>query len=140
MQGYYSLIQYCPDFIRLEVCNLGLLLYCPDCNYLDAKITTRFSRIHTIFGRDHNLDYVQTFAKSFVNRIIAERDNIKNLDNLNRFIAGRANSFQITSPRSMNIIKDPAHELNELFQEIFNEQTNTPSKHTSIKQEFFSNT
>jgi hypothetical protein len=100
-------------------------------------MTQNFARIHAIFGREHSLDYVQTFAKSFVNRIDSERENIKSLESLNKFISRRANNFLITLPRSINIISDPAQELIALFQEIFKESAEPIKvKRSSIEQNF----
>lgn len=36
-KGYYSLVQYCPDRSRMESANLGVVLFCPDLDFLDVK-------------------------------------------------------------------------------------------------------
>ena len=44
-RGYYSLIQFCPDTCRLEVANVGVVLYCPEVSFLISKLpaaTTEF--------------------------------------------------------------------------------------------------
>jgi hypothetical protein len=137
MQGYFSLIQYCPDWTRLEVCNIGVLLFCPDSKYLDAEMTQNNKRIHTIFGKDHSLDYVKTFKNALVNKIRFERKNINNLDDLKMFIARRANNFLITEPRSI-AVDNPQQELTRLFTEIFGEtlKTTPALKRPPIKKEF----
>jgi hypothetical protein len=139
MQGYYSLIQYCPDWTRLEVCNIGVLLFCPEQKYLDVEMSPKNKRIHTIFGKNHSLDYIKTFKESFANRIRVERENINELNDLKMFIARRANNFIITEPRSI-AVDNPQQELVHLFTEIFGEtlKTTPHPKRPSIKQKFLS--
>jgi len=122
-QGYYSLIQYCPDWLRLEVCNIGVLLFCPELRYLDVAMTQKTNRVRSIFGPDHSLDYVRTFAESFARRIRRERENILSLSSLNQFIDSRANNFRITEPRSMAVNDAPELELQRLFRKVFDEMT-----------------
>ncbi|MDR2438175.1 MAG: DUF3037 domain-containing protein [Planctomycetaceae bacterium] len=138
MQGYYSLIQYCPDWTRLEVCNLGVLLFCPEQKYLDVKMVQRCEkRIHAFFGKDHSLNHITTFKDSFAGRILAERKKINVLDDLKKFIACRANSFLITEPRSI-LVTNPSLELKELFNKIFDEEViSKKEKYLSIKHKFF---
>jgi len=120
LQGYYSLIQYCPDWKRLEVCNIGVMLFCPKVKFLDVEMTQNNKRVRHIFGKELSLDYIQTFKESFAERIRAERENFSGLDDLNDFIAECANSFLITEPRSI-AVGDPAQELSGLFTELFGE-------------------
>jgi hypothetical protein len=137
MQGYYSLIQYCPDWTRLEVCNIGILLFCSQQQYLDVKMTPQNKRINTIFGKNHHLEYIKMFKNSFANRIRAERENIRDLNDLKMFIARRANNFIITEPRS-TLVTNPEQDLNSLFIEVFGETSEPIKKNKStIKQEFF---
>lgn len=120
LQGYYSLVQYCPDWTRLEVCNIGVMLFCPERQYLDVAMTRKNARIHAIFGKKHSLAHVRTFKESFAERIRAERESLSGLDDLKKFISRRANSFLITEPRSI-AVGEPEAELAELFSEIFGE-------------------
>jgi hypothetical protein len=122
MQGYYSLIQYCPDWFRLEVCNLGVILFCPEQKSLELKMVQSYAkRIHAIFGKDHDLNHIKTFKDSFAKRILAERERIHVLDDFKNFAACRANSFLITEPRSI-IVNNPSQELNELFNRLFSKE------------------
>ena len=102
-QGYYSIIQYCPSRLRLEVCNLGVLLFCPELQYLDVEMAHQLNRIHDIFGKEHNLDYVRTFKNSIEKRI--RQENFLSLEALEAFIESRANKFILTAPRN-TIVKD----------------------------------
>jgi len=37
--GYYSLVQYCPDPSRVEAANVGAILFCPTLPYLDVRMS-----------------------------------------------------------------------------------------------------
>ena len=138
LQGYYSLIQYCPDWTRLEVCNIGVLLYCPQRQFLDVKMSRKIAgRIRKFFGQDHSLDHFQIFREIFAQRILAEKDRISELDDLKRFIAGCANSFLITEPRSI-AVDDPEQELCDLFTEVFGESPKQEkAKRVPAKKRFY---
>jgi hypothetical protein len=123
MQGYYSLIQYCPDWQRLEVCNVGVLLLCQEMQYLDARMVHNCDRVRSIFGKQHNLSYVKMFKDRFAQRIRSERETIVNLDALKAFISQRANYFRITDPRSVAVDDLPEQTLQNLFREILGEVT-----------------
>jgi len=139
-QGYYSLIQYCPDILRLEVCNVGVVLLCPDIPYLNIKVVQNHSRVGTIFGKKH-LPYVEMFKDSIARRIINE--GIVTLEGLNAFISRLANEFRMTKPRGMTVENAPEVELQKLFREIFPKVEKTPKQqdeniatqlHEAIKQ------
>jgi len=137
LQGYYSLIQYCPDWKLLEVCNIGVMLFCPQARFLDARMTQKNQRIRQFFGKQFSLDYLKTFKESFAERIRVERENLSELDDLKGFIARRANSFLITEPRSI-AIDDPQQKLDGLFTEFFGEVAKAQEeKRESAKDQLF---
>lgn len=137
LQGYYSLIQYCPDWKRLEVCNIGVMLFCPQAEFLDAVMTHDNKRVRHVFGSQLRLDYLQTFKESFAERIRAEKTNLYGLDDLKDFIARRANSFLITEPRSI-AVDDPQQTLAGLFTELFDEVAKTHvEKRESAKDQLY---
>ena len=51
-QGYYSLIQYCPDVSRLEAANLGVVLFCPAIRFLDSRLAPKVDRAKQFFGKN----------------------------------------------------------------------------------------
>ena len=137
LQGYYSLIQYCPDWKLLEVCNIGVLLFCPQAKFLDARMINKTKRVRRIFGKQFPLDYLKTFKGSFAERIRAEKENLSELDDLKDFIARRANSFLITEPRSI-AVDDPQQKLDGLFTELFDEVAQTQEvKRESAKDQLY---
>lgn len=119
-QGYYSIIQYCPDFTRLEVCNLGVLLFCPELRFLDVKMSSRYqSRINTIFGLKQNTDAIRFYVDRFATFVRNEWKDVKGVDELKQNITRLANNFIVTQPRSIGVIEPARKELDILFNEIF---------------------
>lgn len=117
-RGYYSLIQYCPDLGRLEVANIGVLLFCPERQFLKAMTTQSNARIIQFFGqKGHDWVRIDAFKKGLEYRLTLENASIKSLEDLHRFIDQRANLLQITSPRSMKVTR-PEEDLKALFEEL----------------------
>ena len=117
-RGYYCLIQYCPDLSRLEAANIGVLLFCPDRLFLEARIAKDNRRIQHFFGSEgHDWSQINSFKIGFEDRLEVEHQNIQNLEDLQRFIELRANQIQITEPRPMRV-RIPEEDLDQLFQEL----------------------
>src|SRR5437667_3875865 len=109
--GYYSLIQYCPDLSRLEAANIGVLLFCPEKLFLQARTARGNKRLCRFFGKEgHDWDRIDCFKLGIEERLEAEHGQINTLADLERFIALRANEIQITPPRPMRV-EDPQQDL-----------------------------
>lgn len=116
--GYYSLIQYCPDFSRAEVANIGALLFCPELNFIDANFSSANDRISTIFGRDtFDKKRINLTKKSIRERLKIDKESFCDLDDLNKYIGEMANEIKITAPRSIKVY-NPEEELRSLFKEL----------------------
>lgn len=103
-RGYYCVIQYCPDLSRLEAANIGVLLFCPERDFLKARTSSDNARIRHFFGtRDHDWDRINAFKAGIEDRLEVERESIRSLDDLSGFIARRANLIQVSPPRPMKI-------------------------------------
>jgi len=128
-KGYYSLIQYCPDLGRLEAVNVGVLLFCPERAFLKARTVRKNDRIKRFFGsQGHDWRRINAFKRGIEDRLERESREIRTLEDLEHFIALRANLLQITPPRPMRVT-DPARDLDDLFREIIGE----PVQRTSAK-------
>lgn len=132
-EGYYSLIQYCPDRSRLEAANIGVLLFCPARLFLQARTVRGNKRIQKFFGKEgHDWDRIDSFKLGLEERLAAENGNITTLEDLKRFIALRANELQISSPRPMRV-EDPKRDLEALFHELVGGQ-HRKERGTGLKQ------
>jgi len=117
-RGYYSVIQYCPDLSRLEAANVGVLLFCPERQFIQARVSHDNDRIRRFFSPE-KADWAQLNAlkDSLVRRLEVEGDNFKTLADLDRFIALQANELQVTAPRPMKV-SDPQDDLARLFEDL----------------------
>lgn len=118
-KGYYSLIQYCPDPSRAEAANVGVLLFCPALDFIDAQIAHGNDRIRRFFGPETELDLkrLNTRKQAIKERLVVEKAQFKTQADLERFIRTRANDIQLTEPRSIRV-EEPARQLKELFNEL----------------------
>jgi hypothetical protein len=117
-KGYYSLIQYCPDLSRLEAANIGVLLFCPERAFLQARTVRGNQCIMRFFGRKgRDWDRIDSFKLGSKERLATESRNLNTLEDLQRFIALRANELQISAPRPMRV-EDPERDLDTLFWQL----------------------
>jgi len=120
-KGYYSIVQYCPELSRFEAANIGVLLFCPDSGFLKVMTSGNNSRIIKFFGSEgHDWKRINTIKKGLQDRLDKEHKGIRTVDDLQQFIATRANSLQITSPLPMKVL-DPEKDLQELFRQVVGE-------------------
>lgn len=99
-RGYYSLVQFCPDPSRLESVNIGVVLYSSSEKRLECRISHSTLRIRKFFG-DQNWNLVKR-ARAAVERQL-KTEKFLSIDDLNAYIARRANMIQLTPPRPMRI-------------------------------------
>ena len=117
-QGYYSLVQFCPDPARAEVANLGVLLFSPGHGFIDVALTRGYSRVKKIFPQvDLDATQIQSMKQWLTDRLEVERDRFKSKEDLDCFIATRFNALRLTAPRSI-VVERPEQLLKELFDEL----------------------
>jgi hypothetical protein len=130
-KGYYSVIQFCPDLMRLEAANIGVLLFCPELRFLAARIARDNDRVRKFFGsQDLDWQKLRLLKAAFEDRVAAEAETIRTLDQLQEFIDLRANQFRLTKPRSIRI-EEPQQQLRQLF-EIGRQQI-APARTTPLR-------
>jgi len=113
--GYYSIIQYCPDPSRLEAVNVGVVLFCPARNYLRARTSRSNKRIRRFFGlADIDGAQMNVILRSIQSRLEVDRDQFRDLSDLQKFAATRANAMRLTAPRPL-VVEEPDEELERLF-------------------------
>lgn len=132
IKGYYSIIQYCPDLGKAEAANVGVLLFCPEKMFLRALIAPNNRRIIRFFGsKGHDWGRINSFKRGLEDRLEKESRAITSLDDLQQFIAMRANVLQISRP-SPTKVQDPQDDLRKLFEEIIGEPAR-PARGTSLR-------
>jgi hypothetical protein len=119
--GYYSLIQYCPDAAREEAANVGVVLFCPETGFLEARTASGNDRIRRFFQPvDPDWERIKAMKLSIERRLRVDRDQFRDLAALERFAATRANAMRLTKPKAV-AVEDPAAELNRLFERLVGE-------------------
>ncbi len=118
--GFYSIIQFCPDWQRLEVANVGVVLFCEDLEYFRAKIEPGKGRIQQLFGNSlGNIDYVQRFKEDMQFAFDRDAQKVKTLDAMQEYCSQWVNHFVFTKPRPTLVPGDPGNSLNQLYEELF---------------------
>lgn len=117
-RGYYSLVQYCPDLSRLEAANVGVVLFRPEPHFIAARLSRGNDRVRRFF-RGNQLDKAQIAAlkASVRERLEVENDSFRSLEDLERFIAARANEIILTPPRPVKVF-DPQEDLEKLYRRL----------------------
>src|SRR5581483_3419459 len=141
-KGYYSVIQYCPDKTKLEVANMGVLLFCPELKFIDARLLNSNQKIRRFFGSgafdNERLNFVK---ESIRTRVSLDKNRFNDLEDLMKFVQTRANEVQLSEPRPIKV-ENPEKDLDQLFNEITgglkdeDEEVGKPGKINEIKELF----
>lgn len=142
-KGYYSILQYVPDPERAEGVNIGLMLFCPEKEFLKIQTTESNDRVRKLLGRQRssasNLSRLDAFKTAFEERVVLENGRIQTLEDFRGFVSTRANQLRLTDPRPVKVA-DPEAELSNLFALLVEEAepTHAPTPHatTVIKRQF----
>lgn len=117
--GYYSIMQYCPDYSRAEVANVGVILFCPSAGFLRAQLSRGHGRIVQIFGKgSFERTSVTAAEEAIANRLVAEEARFRDVEDLREFARRRMNEILLTDPRPVRLLRDPDAELKQLFREL----------------------
>ena len=114
-QGFYCLIQYCPDFSRAETANVGLMLFQPEPVASAVRIVNDVRPAMKRLGRGGDAATLLGSVQSMAYRI--EREQFRSLEVLEKFVRTRGNQIQLTMPRSMRI-DAIERDVENLFAEI----------------------
>lgn len=117
-QGYYSLVQYCPDPARAEVANVGVLLFSPGHQFIDVRLSTNLRHVKAVFrGLDLDDGQIKMSKQALRERVTHQKDDFQCVDDLKRFVDLRFNQVLLTPPRSI-VVEDPERQLRDLFAEL----------------------
>jgi len=105
----------------MEAANIGVLLFCPERYFLKVLMNENNRRIRRFFGSEgQDWHRLNSLKKGLEERIANEAPGIRRLEDLEQFIARRANLLQITTPRPMKV-SDPDLDLQNLYLEMMGE-------------------
>jgi hypothetical protein len=71
-QGYYSIVQYCPDPSRLEAVNIGVVLFCPEQSLPKVRFGRPKTRVDQLFGKQ-DWEFVESQKAAIEARLAVSR-------------------------------------------------------------------
>lgn len=130
-QGYYSLIQFCPNPERAEVANVGVVLILPKLRYLGRRARAR-SYLGSRFAETESCVVRAMLARAGIDaalladaklalasRFEKEREILTSILGLAGIAFTRGDIVVLTVPRSVEIRSPgPDAELDRLFKEL----------------------
>ena len=116
-QYYYSLIQYCPNLARLEVANIGLVLFCPDNDFLTVRLSQDDERINRMFKTKIKDSLFAIMKEGLRQKLMT----LKSLDELNSYASMLVNSFRMTQFMPCRISQEDGYdEWDKMFDDLVN--------------------
>ena len=116
-KGYYSLIQFCPDPSRAEAVNVGIVLFCPEAEFIAARTARGNKRAAKLAGGKFNREELNAAKRAIERRVEVDGEAFRTLDDLERFANSRGNALRLTLPRPVKVF-DPKADLERLFDEL----------------------
>jgi hypothetical protein len=117
-RGYYSLVQFCPDPSRAEAVNVGVLLFCPEEQFIGVRTAAGNRRAARLVGQTGIDSASLNAAKTAIERRLeVDREGFQTLEDLQRFVDTRANVLKLTDPRPVKVFA-PDEDLRKLFEQL----------------------
>jgi hypothetical protein len=122
-RGYYSLVQFSPNPSRAESVNLGVILFCPDAGFLEARMSAANRRAAKLVGRGgYDATELNAAKRAIERRLHVDRAAFQTREGFQRFAETRANILKLTEPRPVKVV-EPGSKLEQLFQELVGGRT-----------------
>jgi hypothetical protein len=113
-KGYYSVVRFVPDAFRGEGVNLGVILLCPQRQYLEWELTSNHHRARRFFKYDADADRLRVLGRGLAERLKQDRTALLDPARLREFAGRHQDMLQLTDLRTV-AVSDPAAELSRLF-------------------------
>lgn len=131
-KGYYSLVQYCPDVARHEAANVGVVLFCPELSFLEARLSSSNHRVRRFFGEEADqYRHMNAMKQALLDRFRVEAADFRTLQNIQQFVDTRANKLTLTNPKPVKVF-DPQADLAALYQELVEEPRKPLSEQMAV--------
>jgi hypothetical protein len=116
-RAFYSVVQYCPDRLRAEAVNVGLVLLCVEPHEVRVRVTTNHERVRKLFSiAKPELKNLKLSTQSLANRITLSRDELRTEQDFASFVASRANDLRLTEPRLAKL-----EEIDSCFERLYSQ-------------------
>lgn len=117
--AWYSLVQYMPCSMRQETINIGLVLLCPERNYLETLLDENTEKVLRVFPKmkpdPEQFDLMRLSTKR---RLEIDRDKLIRLEEFDHYVATRCNSIRLTPRRGCSIYSDTKAEHQAMFEKL----------------------
>ena len=128
-KSYFSLVQYCPDLPRQEAVNVGVVLLCPEQNFVGSKMVPGNNRVRRFFGENADgIQHLNAMKNALASRICLEATELLTLEAFETFVQSRGNKVVLTSPKPLRG-SNPEADLAALYEELVQE----PKKALSVQ-------
>jgi hypothetical protein len=112
-------VQYCPDLSRLEVANIGVVVFCAELSYLDVRMSQNHTRISQMFGRgQRDLKRLKYVKAGLEEKLTSGRDDLASLEKLNHLAALHVNTIRMTRFMPCRVSASPQNDLGTMFEEL----------------------
>jgi hypothetical protein len=125
-RAFYSLVQYCPDLSRLEVANVGVVVFCPELDFLGSEMTQNHTRINQMFGRGQRDLKRLKIVKAGLQEKLAASASQTSLEHLNQLAALHVNTIRMSQFMPCRVSSDPRSDLQCMFNELVEDTTVVP--------------
>jgi hypothetical protein len=116
-KGYYSLIRFVPDPFRGEGVNLGVILLCPEGQFLDWRITSNHQRARRFFGHAADVARLELVGRGLANRLQEQRRGLLDPSSFGAFAARHQDMLQLTEPRTC-AVQNAQVDLDRLYSRL----------------------
>jgi len=123
--GYYSIIQYCPNRTLMEVASMGILLFCPELNFVGVRTTQQNRRIEKIFGKnvcDEN--FLQSYKDGLHHHFNKKFSQVVSFDEMQNYLRSFVNDVCFTDIHT-TLVVDPERDIDSLYVRIFGAEEDT---------------
>ncbi len=114
-KGYYSLIQYCPDFARAEAVNVGVLVFRSEPAAIAVRVVDDVKFVGRRLGLKLHAATVLEVVRAAHYRLT--HATFRSVADLERFARSQGNDIQLTPPRAM-LVDEPEGDVDEVFREL----------------------
>jgi hypothetical protein len=131
-QGYFSILQYCPDTTRQESANVGVVLVVPGIGAMDTMISPSAKRVRQVFGRNLDPKMVQFQVRNIQRAIKAALSVRSSPEVLDEIAARQINDVRLTAPQRVIIKENVEQELQRLFNRLVEPGKRSQRRRTGI--------
>lgn len=118
-RAFYSLVQYCPDLSRLEVANIGVVIFCAELNFLGSRMTQNHTRINQMFGRgQRDLKRLRAVKAGLQEKLSNSGTELMSLDHLNQLAALHVNTIRMSKFMPCRVSENPETDMRRMFEEL----------------------